>query len=914
VLVGRESEQARIAQLVARTRDGVGGALIVRGEPGVGKTALLADAAEQALGMRVLRVRGVESECELAFSGLHELLRPLLGRLAKLPEPQAVALRGALGIGPPVNSRLLIAAGALSVLSSAAEERPLLLLVDDAHWLDSESAAVLAFVARRVEADPVLLLFGARDGDQREFAPPGIDQLRLSGLQREAAGVLLRPEELEERVVDELHRATSGNPLALLELPRVLTAAQRTGAAPVFEPLPVSEAVQAAFGQRIHALPDHAQRALMVAAAESSSELRVIGRACADLGIAASALEDAEATGLVDLGDTRITFRHPLVRSAAYYGLAPSLRRTAHRALAEATGREPERRAWHLAAAALGPDEEVAVALESAGAEALRRGALGTAAAAYERAADLTPETDDRVRRLYRAAEAAYAGGVRSRAESVLEQALRLTDDSALRFELLLMQTSLAGVRDPRAARRFVLSVFADVAREDCERAALLAALCSLYCARVRAAEFALEAAELSAQSARSMDAFVRVVRGVAFLLNARFAEARPLLADTEALPDYVRGALACRNATLAYEASVLYAEASLLTGRLESVAPTLEIWARPPWQSPTVLSWVGAARGAVDYRLGRWTDARAGLAGAVGYANEAALVGSLGRAASVLAELAGAQGALLECRRYDAEAASAQEVFGAINGFSVVGGGARALLALGLGQHDEAIATYESAILPALGPLKLYGTVADALEAYARGGRAAQVVDLWEEFASQAAAAAWPWALARASHLRGLAADEGGWEEPLREALHWHDQAGEPFPRARTQLLLGERLRRANRRVDSRDYLRQALACFERLEAAPWARRARAELRATGERVRKRSEPRTDELTPQELQVALVVARGATNKEAAETLFLSPKTIEKHLGNVYAKLRLRSRTELAAVFTRPATEPRLVS
>jgi hypothetical protein len=353
VLVGRPVERGRIDALLAAAAAGEGAALVLRGEPGIGKSALLGYAAEHAPAMRVVQARGAEAEAELAFSGLQELLRPLLDLLDEIPERQADALRGAFGLGPPLDARLLINSGTLSLLAAAAAERPLLCLVDDAHWLDAASADALVFAARRLEADAVAVLFAAREGEQRTFDPPGIPALVLEALDHADGIELLRGSGLSDTVAADLHRAAAGNPLALLELPAALSEQQRAGEEPLPEPLPVTKALREAYARRIAALPVPTQRALLVAAAEPSGDLGLIERACGPLGIDPAALTAAEDARLVAIVDARVVFHHPLVSGAAYYDASSAERRRIHAALAEAVGDlDPSRQAWHLAEAA----------------------------------------------------------------------------------------------------------------------------------------------------------------------------------------------------------------------------------------------------------------------------------------------------------------------------------------------------------------------------------------------------------------------------------------------------------------------------------------------------------------------------------------------------------------------------------
>jgi DNA-binding CsgD family transcriptional regulator len=912
VLIGRESEQARIEALLRRARDGHGGGLVVRGEPGIGKTALLGYAEAQAAGMRVLRARGVEAEAELAFAGLHELLRPLLPLLDQLPPPQAAALAGALGLGPPIDARLLIAAGTLTLIATAADERPMLLLVDDAHWLDAESADALVFVARRLEADPVLLLLAAREGDTRAFESPAVDELVLRGLAREDAVRLLCDQGMPAGVVEDLHRAAAGNPLALLELPTVLTERQRAGVEPLDDLLPVPDAVQAAFLRQIDALPADTGRALTVAAAEPSAELRAIGRACAGLGIAITALEGAEERGLLALEGGRVAFRHPLVRAAAYHRGARAELRAVHRALADAAraDAEDDRRAWHLAAAALGPDEEVAAALERVAEESIRRSGYASAVAAYDRAASLTPEP--RAQRLYRATEARlWVVSAAADALARAERALALTVDDDLRFKIQFLRAAVRHNRDPASARPLMLEEVARLEPRDPARAALLATHVARMSLVVGHSERALAEAlraRAIAERAGGIDAFLVLTLAAALLANGRVREAAPLMSAAEALLDEVETRFANDVANemgdFAFRAQ-LPLQVLLATGRPERVSRCLDAaaaWARNR-TALAVYSWTGSFGGRVDFLAGRWASARPRLVEAVQLGRETGLLWQVWSASMTLAELAAARGAADECREHEADAAAAAAAWGAMTFLGDLGRGASALLSLGQKQYDAAARNYERDVLPAAGPLKLYPQVADAIEALVRAGRPADAAPLAAAFAEQAADAGWAWALARAGHLRALLAPSA---DLFEEALHWHEEATQPFPGARTQLAYGAWLRRTKRRIDARDPLGAALDTFEQLGAEPWADQARAELRATGERVRVRTGIRTDELTAQELEIALTVARGATNKEAAAQLFLSPKTIEKRLGSVYTKLGLRSRTELAAALASP--------
>ncbi|HJS69987.1 MAG TPA: AAA family ATPase, partial [Gaiellaceae bacterium] len=442
MLYGRDPERSRIGELLDDARASRSGVLVISGEPGVGKSALLEDAREQAGDMRVLSGAGVESEAQLPFAALHQIVRPILGHAESLPQPQAAALRGALGLAAGGSGdRFLVSLAVLSLLAEAAEERSLLCLVDDAQWLDDASADALVFVARRLEAEGIVILFGAREGDVRQFEAPGLPELQLGGLDAGAAGTLvdrsagvaLSPE-LRDRLVVE----TGGNPLALLELSSALSEAQLSGAEAVLAPLPVSARVEHAFLARVNRLPEETQTLLLVASADDSGELTTVLRAAAQLGAEAEALDGAEQAGLLRVHGTRLELRHPLVRSAVYQAAPVSRRQAAHGALAHVLDGEAEadRRAWHRAAASVEPDPSVGEELEQAGERARRRSGFAAASLAFERAAALTTDEEHRARRLTAAAETAWLAGRVERALVLLEAARPLVSEPIQRADI----------------------------------------------------------------------------------------------------------------------------------------------------------------------------------------------------------------------------------------------------------------------------------------------------------------------------------------------------------------------------------------------------------------------------------------------------------------------------------------------
>jgi ATP/maltotriose-dependent transcriptional regulator MalT len=906
LLYGRDPERSIIGGLLEGARESRSGVLVIRGEAGVGKSALLEDARERASDMRVLACTGLEAESELPFAALHQLLRPVLRHLEKVPRPQADALRGALGLaaGRGVD-RFLVSLAVLSLLAEAAERRPLLCLVDDAHWLDDASSDALVFVARRFEAEGIVLLFAAREGEVREFDAPELTELRLAGLDADAAAALLDRHAgiaLLPETRARLFEATGGHPLALLELPSTLSEGQLAGGEPLLTPLPVSARLERAFLARVRVLPEETQTLLLVAAAEDTGELSTVLRAATLLDVGAEALDAAEAAQLVTLRNGLLELRHPLVRSAIYQGAPLSKRQAAHRALASVLegDAEADRRAWHRAAASVGPDPTVAEELEKAAVRALRRSGFVAASRAYERAAALTPDESERVRLLTAAAENAWFGGRLERTRMLLERARPFASEPLHRADIdrYLGLVELTGGVPAEACRLLVRSAAA-VASVDGERALQLLNLASVaafyaddVAAAVTIAELAREVdvedtpfaralvellvglgahyagdlsrAAASLRSAASFEAELESdaldARRVALLFGGRAAF---YLGDDEA---------ARRSAQLA--AAQMRAEGAL--GLLTPILPRLvhaEIWA------------------------GNWPAASANAREGLRLAREIGQFDLVAYQLVLLALIAAHRGEEDECRSLAVqghELASARR----LTVVASLANWALALLELELGRSEEAfLRAREISTTPAV--LVMAGL--DRIEAAVRAGQIATAHEwlaYYEPWAESAGAA---WARAVALHGRALLADEDEESERLFEAaLEMHAQAARPFERARTELAFGEFLRRARRPREAREHLRATLDGFEALGAELWAERARVELRASGQTARRRVADTRDQLTEQELQIAHFVAQGLSNREVAAQLFLSPRTIAAHLRNIFRKLGISTRTELA--------------
>jgi len=911
VLIGREEECARIDGLIGGVRLSASGVLVLRGEPGIGKTALLEHAARHADGLRLLTARGVESEVEIAFAGLFELLRPALDALDALPAPQAAALRGALGIGPPVGGdRRLVGAATLGVLSALAEERPLLVLVDDVHWLDPASAAALVFAARRLVADPVGLLLAVRAGEPSALDGAELPEIELGGLDADAAGRLLSrvaSESVAPPVARWIVRATGGNPLALVELAREAPALRPDL---VDAPVPVGARIERALGRRVTALSREAQLALLVAAGDDRRDVATVVRALAALGASLGALEEAEDAGLVRLEGGRVRFRHPLVRSAAYGLGSPSQQRAAHGALAAALAGDPDvdRRAWHEAAATVLADEGVARRLAEAAARARERSGYAASATGFARAADLTPDRARRARRLLAAAEGAWLAGDARRALDLLDALREPAPDPAV-------QADAAHLRGHVLTRVGPLPVGVRVLREGAELAAPVvpATACEMFAEAVYAgfyggdpqtmAACAQRVAELAERADPRRRALAEIAQGAAGVMGG----------------DAAAGMLHMRRA-----AEVIAAAPELETD------PRLAAWMgiAPLFLRDTGAEYaplrraVGVARargalGALPHGLfnlaseaaggDRWPEAVALYGEGVELARETGMRVDLVTCLAGLARVEARQGAAGAAREHAGEALALAEELGmpAFAGWALGALGDAAWIA---GDVEAAIAALErkAGVLAAAGLRDVdLSPAPELVEAYLRVGRTEDARAQAAAHAAQAAAKGQPWALARAERAWGLLAAGDGFERPFAAAVATHERTPDRFELARTRLLLGERRRRSGRRAEARAELRAALEAFETLGAAPWAERARQELAATGETARRRTAATLDQLTPQELRIALLLAEGATTRQAAEALYLSPKTIEYHLRHAYLKLGVNDRSALARALGR---------
>jgi len=898
-LVGRQREREVLDRVLEAARGGHGGVLAVYGDPGVGKTALLEYAAAAAPDFGVARAVGVEGEMELAFAALHQLCSPNLDLIDGLPDPQREALEVALGLSAGrTPDPFLVGLAVLNLLSEAAEERPLLCVIDDAQWLDRASARVLAFVARRLLAERIAMVFAARE---QIVSLAGFAELQVEPLGHRDARALLDsilPGRLDERVLERIVVETHGNPLALLELPRGLTPAQLAGGFGLPTALPLSTGIEQSFTRRLVRLPRDARQLVLLAAAEPLGDPALLWRAAQQLGIPETAAQAAELEGLLRL-DGAVTFRHPLVRSAVYGAAEPTERRKVHLALAEATDREidPDRRAWHRAQAAASLDEDVAAELELSAARAQARGGFAAAAAFLERATELTPEESRRSRRALAAAQAKLQAGA-------LDDALRLvataesgvlTELEQARAELLRAQLSFFSTRGNDAAP--LLLEAAERLREiDPELAR------ETYLEALTAAIFAGPLAGPGASSSEVAQAAkaappARKPRGLDQLLDGLVA----LLTDT-----YAAGVPILRMTQRAFGAGM--SEREELRWMWGGTVSAMLLWDDERWERLSDR----------HLQLVRETGALGGLQIALGHREGMhVFAGELGSAASLLdaieeaTQLTGSplppyhglglvamRGREAEARRLIDKARPEVIERGEGAGLEFMDW-AEAVLYNGLGRYSEALAASRR-VLDSSELVPVNWALPELVEAAARTGARELAADADRLLTDRSGASGTDWALGIAARSHALVVEDECADDLYAEAIERLSRTRVAVDLARAHLLYGEWLRRQSRRVDARKELRIAHEMFTDFGMEAFAERARVELEATGEHARTRTVETLGDLTPQESQISRLVAQGHTNREIAAQLFISPSTVEYHLRKVFRKLGVKTRTQLA--------------
>jgi DNA-binding CsgD family transcriptional regulator len=900
-LLGRQREQAVLERLLETAREGHGGVLVVHGDPGVGKTALLDYALETARDFRVVRTSGVEGETELDYAALQQLCSPLLSWIERLPDPQRDALGVAFGLSPGrPPSPFLVGLAVLGLLSEAAEERPLLCIVDDAQWLDDASGAALAFVARRLLAERIALIFATRSAESRMLRFP---ELSVDPLGRRDARALLEsvlPARLDESVLARIVAETGGNPLALLELPRGLTPAQLAGGFDLPAALPLSAGIEESFRRRLARLPRDARRLLLLAAAEPVGDPALLWRAAHQLGIPETTTGAVESEGLLTL-DGEVAFRHPLVRSAVYGAAEPNERRVVHRALADVTDPQidPDRRAWHRAQAASIPDEEVAAELEQLAARAQARGGFAAAAAFLERSVALTVDPALRAARALRAADTKRLTGALDSALELAGVADRGPLDDLQRAELdvLLGRIAFAGNRG-NDAPPLMLKAASRLEHVDLRLAHetyLDALIAALFAGRL-AGDANVQVVAAAARGARRSDEPVPsaelLLDGLALLVTDGWRAGTPVLkeaieafrADGGGVDEQLRWSWVAGGA-----AGVIwdYENWDLLTAREERLARDAG--------ALTVLPVTLSIRAGVRTFAGDLAEAGF-LVDQVQVVTDASDNRRFSNAALLVAAFRGEEG---EARQIAAAITKESSARG--EGLALaVASWATAVVCNGMGRYEDAFRAATDALE---NPNDLWYSgwaMVELIEGASRTGKPEQAQPALEELIERTDASGTDWALATQARCRALLSGVDDAEAFYREAVERLLPTRLRLDLARARLLYGEWLRRQSRRVDARNELRTAYEMFSDFGMNAFAERARIELQATGEHPRKRSPDTLGQLTPQEEQIARLAAEGHTNKGIATQLFISPSTVEYHLHKVFRKLRVTSRAQLA--------------
>jgi DNA-binding CsgD family transcriptional regulator len=915
----RRDECAALDQLLDGARAGRSAALVIRGDAGVGKTALLGYAIGSASDMAVVQAAGVESEMELAFAALHQLCAPLLDRLDAMPAPQRDALAVTFGLTEgPAPDRFFVGLAVLGLLSEAANERPLLCVLDDAQWLDRASAQTLAFVARRLLADSVAMLFAATEPAEELV---GLPELVVDGLPDADARELLAaviPGRLDERIAEQLLAETQGNPLALSELPQGLSPARVAGGFGLPEALSLQGKLEASFRARLVALPDDTQRLLLAIAAEPTGDLDLARRAAERLGITGRALDPAESGGLIERDrrirfDNRIRFRHPLVRSAVYQAASPNDRRLTHWALGEATDAQldPDRRAWHLAKAAAGPDEDVAAELEQAAGRAQARGGLAAAAAFLERASALTPGPQRRAQRALAAAQTKYEAGALDDSLYLLSIAEAGAVDDLLRGRAALLRAQIAfASRRGSDAPPLLLRAARELQSVDAGLA------CATYLEAFAAALFAgrlahggglvevAEAVQADSPSPRPGHPSDLLLRGLAIRFTDGYSAGAPIL--KEALSAYRRDAvplpedarwlwLACWAAADLWDDETW----DLLSARqLELVRAAGALTAIP--LALTARSAVHLVCGDVDAAVSQIDEIRT--------VSEATGIATPPYGPLWLAGLRGREAELSQLIPTAVDEATARGEGYALADAELV----RAILYNGLGRYQAALSVFGADGERSNDINTPPRAVAEVIEAAVRCEERQLARRLLDGLSEMARASGTDWVLGIEARSRALLSEGAGADDVYREAIERLAHTLLQLELARAHLLYGEWLRRERRRLDAREQLRTAFEMFNAMGIGAFAGRAERELRATGERVQKRSPEMRDELTVQESQVARLARTGLSNAEIGERLFISQHTVAYHLRKVFNKLEITSRNQLGQALPESSSADRV--
>ena len=905
--VGRSSERDVLDQLLDRVRGGESEALVIRGEAGVGKTALLRYTARQAAGFQVAQLTGVEAEMELPFAGVHQLCTALPNRFDALPAPQKEALTTALGlIGGKVPERFLVGLGVLSLLSAVAEQRPLLCLVEDAQWLDAASAQVVGLVARRVRAESVAIVVAVRDpADGHDF--DGLPELRIEGLPEQDAGTLLASVvtgRLDSRVADRIVGETRGNPLALVELPARMSAAELAGfELPGAVELPVH--IEDHYLRRIRDLPDATRHLMLVAAAEPLGDPDVVLRAARRLDIAADALRPAESAELLAIGK-RVQFRHPLVRSAVYRAAPPVSRQRVHEVLAEVSrsAADADRRAWHRALAATGRDEDVAAELEQSAGRAQARGGVAATAAFLQRAVTLTPDPTQRGRRALAAASANIQAGAFSTARALLATAEAGPLDEYQRAQIDLLRAQLTFISS-RGTDAIPLLLAAAPRLERLDLSAALETYVDAFSAALFGARLndrvGLREIAAAAQAARvAQDK--RRAPGSEPTTAEVLLDALAALADD----DYAAAVAPCRTAVQRLSGDEASAQ-ERLRWLWQGCVIAFEIWDDEH----------AASLSHSSVEIARTTGTLGELALALS-ARTPVLVfcGDLAAAAATVSETASVEQATgIRAAPYGALMVSAwqgephdttelvetteREASARGEGIGLaISAYARAVLSNGLGRYEDALTAAASIVEHREVVAENWG-LSELVEAAIRCGRVDLATDAVNRLAIKAAAAATDWARGVEARSQGLLADGADADSCFRTAIDHLHRTRVRAELARTHLIYGEWLRRNGRRLDARAQLHVAHEMFVAMGMEAFAQRAINELAATGERRRRRVSETSDDLTAQERQIATLARDGLSNPQIGARLFLSPRTVEWHLHHVYSKLGIQTRREL---------------